>query len=65
MADAGATILLEDALALKSLPSIIHTLVHDHKRLAAMSAAALKLAKPDAANQIATEIIELAKSRLN
>ncbi len=65
MVEAGASVLLIDAHATRSLPSVVHTLLHDQRKLSAMTKAALKHAKPDAAKQIANEILELAKSRLN
>lgn len=65
MADAGASELLMDKDAKSALPELVERLITDQEKLKEMNIAALKLAKPDAAKQIAQEILELAKSRLN
>lgn len=65
MMDAGASELLKDIDAKNALPELVERLITDQEKLKKMNAAALKLAKPDAAKVIAEEIIELAKSQLN
>ncbi len=65
MADAGASELLLDKDAKSALPELVKRLITDQEKLKQMNIAALKLARPDAAKQIAQEILELAKSRLN
>tara|TARA_R110000868_G_scaffold259361_3_gene517221 strand:+ start:51390 stop:52499 length:1110 start_codon:yes stop_codon:yes gene_type:complete len=65
MADAGASELLKNEDAVNALPELVERLITDQEKLKKMNAAALKLAKPDAAKVIAKEILELAKSRLN
>ncbi len=62
MVNAGASALLKDNEAVDALPKLVHDLIHDQKKLKAMNEAALKLAKPDAANFIAQEILTLAKT---
>jgi len=63
MVDAGASELLKDADAVDTLSNLVHSLIKDQKKLKAMNKAALRLAKPNAANMIAKEILELAKSQ--
>jgi len=65
MSKAGASELLKDEDAINALPELVQQLITDQERLKKMNLAALKLAKPDAAKEIAKEILELAKSRLN
>lgn len=65
MVDAGASELVKDADAVDAISELVTTLINDQHRLKEMNKAALALAKPDAAKTIATEILELAKSRLN
>jgi UDP-N-acetylglucosamine--N-acetylmuramyl-(pentapeptide) pyrophosphoryl-undecaprenol N-acetylglucosamine transferase len=58
MADAGAAETLEDAaLTAKLLAQRVTGLFGDEKRLAAMSQASAALARPDAARQIASEVL--------
>ena len=65
MADAGASELLPDNEAKDALPELVTRLISDQETLRKMNIAALSLAKPDAARQIAKEILELANTRLN
>jgi UDP-N-acetylglucosamine--N-acetylmuramyl-(pentapeptide) pyrophosphoryl-undecaprenol N-acetylglucosamine transferase len=59
MADAGAAIVIEDdALGATALARAVGDLFADPERLRAMSAASLSLARPDAAERIAAEILE-------
>ncbi|MEX0856607.1 MAG: undecaprenyldiphospho-muramoylpentapeptide beta-N-acetylglucosaminyltransferase [Balneolaceae bacterium] len=65
MVDAGASKLLTDSNLKENLTELIESLIFDQERLNKMHSAALSLAKPEAAQMIAKEILELAKSRLN
>ena len=65
MADAGASVLLKDNEAIDALPGLVKNLLSNQAKLTQMNKAALSLAKPDAAKQIAKEILELAKTRMN
>lgn len=65
MADAGASELLKDSDAVNALPELVSRLITDQEKLKEMNKAALSLAKPDAAKQIAEEILELVNARLN
>lgn len=65
MADAGASELLKDSEAVDALPELVTRLISDQEKLKEMNRAALGLAKPDAAKQIAEEILELVNTRLN
>lgn len=65
MVKEGASELLKDENAVQILPELVQRLIHDQQKLKAMQKAALKLAKPDAANFIAKEILELAKTQNN
>ena len=65
MRDAGASELIKDDEAIDALPGLVERLISDQETLKKMNQAALKLAKPDAAKQIAKEILTLASSRLN
>ncbi|MDZ7695179.1 MAG: undecaprenyldiphospho-muramoylpentapeptide beta-N-acetylglucosaminyltransferase [Balneolaceae bacterium] len=63
MADAGAAILAKDAELKSTLAELVEQLINDHDRLKAMQEAALAKAKPNAANDIATEILKLIESK--
>jgi UDP-N-acetylglucosamine--N-acetylmuramyl-(pentapeptide) pyrophosphoryl-undecaprenol N-acetylglucosamine transferase len=64
MADAGAATVIEDeALEPSSLATTVGDILSDAERLNAMSAASLSLARPDAAERIAAEILTAAGSR--
>jgi len=60
MVKEGAAELIADAELNEELPKLVEKLITNEERLKEMNRAALKLAKPDAAKTIATEIIELA-----
>lgn len=57
MTSAGAAVLLKDDDAIKELPALLGSLLKDAKRLKKMSMAALALARPDAAAEIASAIL--------
>jgi len=64
MAEAGAAIVLEDdALDPPTLASTVATLFADPERLERMSRASRALARPDAAERIAQEVLQAARSR--
>ncbi|MEQ9309577.1 MAG: undecaprenyldiphospho-muramoylpentapeptide beta-N-acetylglucosaminyltransferase [Balneolaceae bacterium] len=65
MTNAGASEFLNDEDAVNALPELVERLINNEEKLRTMNAAALKLAKPDAAKVIAQEILEIAKSRMN
>lgn len=65
MVHAGASVLLKDEKARDALPELVHELIHNAEKLKKMNKAALSLAKPHAAEEIAKEILTLAKSSLN
>jgi UDP-N-acetylglucosamine--N-acetylmuramyl-(pentapeptide) pyrophosphoryl-undecaprenol N-acetylglucosamine transferase len=61
MADAGAAVVLRDAeLTPQSLRAEVDAIALDPERLRAMSAASQRLARPDAARDIAAEVLEAA-----
>lgn len=64
MADAGASLLLEDNKMKETVTELVEKLIRDQQNLKRMNQAALKLAKPDAAKLIAKEILEIATSKL-
>lgn len=64
MADAGAAVVIPDAeLDAARLSREVATLLDDPARLAAMAAAARSLARPDAAREVAKELLAAAASR--
>lgn len=65
MADADASVLIKDVDMNKTISDLVNTLIRDQERLQKMNQAALKLAKPEAAQLIAKEILEIAQSRLD
>lgn len=65
MVDEGAALLLKDAEARNRLPQLVREVIFDRARLAEMSGAALKLARPNAAGEIAGEILELIEINKN
>lgn len=65
MVDAGASKLVSDVDATSTISTLVISLINDQKKLQKMNQSALAMAKPDAAATIATEILNLAKSRLN
>jgi UDP-N-acetylglucosamine--N-acetylmuramyl-(pentapeptide) pyrophosphoryl-undecaprenol N-acetylglucosamine transferase len=61
MADAGAAICIPDSeLTAARLEREVAALLGDRERLAAMSAAAGALARPEAAREVAGELLEAA-----
>jgi len=64
MADAGAAVVVEDAdLDPQRLSALAADLLGDDARLEQMSAASAALARPDAADRIAKEILAAAEAR--
>jgi UDP-N-acetylglucosamine--N-acetylmuramyl-(pentapeptide) pyrophosphoryl-undecaprenol N-acetylglucosamine transferase len=62
MADAGAAVVLADAeLTAESLRAEVDAIALDPERLRAMSAASARLARPDAAREIAAEVLAAAR----
>lgn len=57
MKDAGAAEILNDAEAKETLTTLVTQLMSDQKRQKEMQQAALRIARPDAANEIAKEIL--------
>ncbi|MEX0779558.1 MAG: undecaprenyldiphospho-muramoylpentapeptide beta-N-acetylglucosaminyltransferase [Balneolales bacterium] len=60
MSQNGASVLLKDKDAVELLYDAVKEVVTNEEKLKSMSEAALKLAKPDAANVIARQIIKIA-----
>lgn len=65
MADHGAARILYDEEAEAGLPKTVRECIYDKETLEAMRQSALALAKPDAADHIAREILKLSKAQLN
>lgn len=65
MVEEGAAELLEDEHAVENLAELVKKLIFDRQKLNEMQKAALKLARPDAAKQIARELIEIASEQMN
>jgi UDP-N-acetylglucosamine--N-acetylmuramyl-(pentapeptide) pyrophosphoryl-undecaprenol N-acetylglucosamine transferase len=61
-ADAGGAVVVDEAEAARA-PKAVEELLDDSDRLAAMAAAMRGLAKPDAAEEIADELVSLAAAR--
>ena len=61
-ADAGGAVVVDEAEAVRA-PQAVEELLDDSDRLAAMAAAMRALAKPDAAEEIADELVSLAAAR--
>ena len=60
--DAGGAVVVPEAMA-KDAPGIVEALLDDGDRLAAMAAAMRAVAEPDAAEEIADELVSLAAAR--
>jgi len=61
MSDAGGAIVIDDhALSAERLSAVVDELFGDEERLAAMAAASLALARPDAAHDVALQLLEAA-----
>jgi UDP-N-acetylglucosamine--N-acetylmuramyl-(pentapeptide) pyrophosphoryl-undecaprenol N-acetylglucosamine transferase len=60
-ADAGGAVLVPEAEAARA-PQVVQQLLDDADRTAAMAAAMRRIAKPDAAEEIADELVSLARS---
>jgi UDP-N-acetylglucosamine--N-acetylmuramyl-(pentapeptide) pyrophosphoryl-undecaprenol N-acetylglucosamine transferase len=61
MVKEGASVLISEIDLEQALSDRVPSLLQDDEKLQKMSDAALKLAKPDAATQIAEQLFELAK----
>lgn len=61
--DGGALLVPENEIYERDMAALLLSLLQDHPRLDAMSAAARTLARPDAASAVADEIIKLAALR--
>jgi UDP-N-acetylglucosamine--N-acetylmuramyl-(pentapeptide) pyrophosphoryl-undecaprenol N-acetylglucosamine transferase len=62
-ASRGGAIIVEDEDVPAELPSLVEDLIRDTERLRVMAAAMRAAAKPDAAERIADELVELAAAR--
>lgn len=65
MVEAGASEMITDDTAKDTLADLVIALIRNEEKLKKMNQAALSMAKPNAASEIAEEILTLAKSRLN
>lgn len=61
MSDNGAAVLLEDGEARETLGRLVRELIRSEEKLREMNRAALEMARPDAAETIAREIITLTR----
>jgi UDP-N-acetylglucosamine--N-acetylmuramyl-(pentapeptide) pyrophosphoryl-undecaprenol N-acetylglucosamine transferase len=59
-ADAGGALIVDDADAHDAVPRLVAELLADHERLRVLGDAMRAAAKPDAAERIADELVELA-----
>ncbi len=64
LAERGAAVIVEDAALAAALVPTVQGLLHDRERLAALGAASRSLARPDAAQALATLWLALAKGEL-
>lgn len=65
MVSGKAARMLEDEKAAEQLPVLVKELIDNQQQLKEMQEAALKMARPDAAKEIAQEIISTIKNRTN
>ncbi|SMO77701.1 UDP-N-acetylglucosamine-N-acetylmuramylpentapeptide N-acetylglucosamine transferase [Gracilimonas mengyeensis] len=65
MADAGASKILDDSTMKETMSDLVEELIYNQEHLKSMNQAALELAKPEAAQLIAKEILEIATSKLD
>ena len=65
MVDEGAAELVKDADVKDTLGGLVEKLIFDQQKLKEMQQAALKLAKPNAADEIAQSILELVNEQVN
>lgn len=65
MVDEGAAEILDDSEAKDTLSQLVEKLIFDRQKLKEMQKAALKLARPDAAEKIALEILEIANEEVS
>ena len=65
MVDEGAAAILDDSEAGDALAQLVEKLIFDQQKLKEMQQAALKLARPDAAGEIAREILEIANKQVS
>lgn len=61
----GAAELLKDEEIKDTIASLVRELIFDHERLQKMQQSALKLARPDAARDIAKEVLQLVNANRN
>ncbi len=65
MVEVGAAELIEDGEAVSTLAEKVKEIIFNEDRLARMKEAALKLSRPDAADHIAKEILEISRQQVN
>lgn len=65
MVEAGASLMLKDTEMKDTLTALVESLIRNQERLRKMNLAALQMAKPEAANIIAHEILEIVQNRLS
>lgn len=65
MSDNGAAVLLEDSEAREILGRLVRDLIRSEEKLREMNRAALEMARPDAAETIAREIVSLTRDELS
>lgn len=65
MVEEGAAVLLKDSDARDRLPEIVRDLISNQQKMQQMQKAALKLARPHAAREIAQEVLVIAKEQKN
>lgn len=65
MSEGGAAVVLEDEKARETLGTLVRKLIANEEKLRRMNRSALKMARPDAAETIAREIIQLTEQQQN